>query len=523
MSANQTPKLDDDQAIRKRLMELIVHTSQAELARKTETSHTNISRYLKGTKPPASFLSKLARNMNVNPAWLLLGEGAPFLSSVTSDVASMAGNVLELVNAMNSVSKLKLGELLGKDHLKVLRQLNEALTAHENLRQELNRQTANVMKDVLQKFDGVLKEGVARQTAARYLEAAKQLSRLCSDDELLMQLAQRELAFESYWGTEIRTYELQRRLFIHRLARTEDTDEQFAESAFRHATALHSAHRCKEAIRVAYSALGMMRGKPGLDYWRNQLLVDIGMVEVEMGSLHRGFERLLKVHTTLYPNNLVISQVAVTVAQMYAGILDIEGLAHSPSALNRNLSFYGLRFARLYDDAGLMRSAYRWFVGNEKHLAEPDSTASIVSRLALDAIEGNLSKALKEFDDLNKHEERQLVRQQHPVFHAIYTDYTAMLYRLGGEKSKALEATEQAFGEYRAIPKIYDVRVLAYGMNAINILKLVQPDTRNSTHKAMRSWAEQCIRRYLSKGYGCFKHLMPLLGDEKSAAPHRRQ
>ena len=79
------------------------HT-QREIARRTGTAHTNVSAYLKGTKMPARFCVELARTLGVNLNWLLLGEGAPYLSDVKAETGETASDMLDLVQAMNSVN-----------------------------------------------------------------------------------------------------------------------------------------------------------------------------------------------------------------------------------------------------------------------------------------------------------------------------------------------------------------------------------------------------------------------------------
>src|SRR5262245_48664134 len=112
-AAMQTGKADDDAEVRARLRELAEKTKQAEIAAKTGVNAANVSRYLKDNRIPASFCSALVRGMGVNPAWLMVGEGSAMLSDVTDGTGRMAGNVLQLVEAMNSVTKLRLGSLAG--------------------------------------------------------------------------------------------------------------------------------------------------------------------------------------------------------------------------------------------------------------------------------------------------------------------------------------------------------------------------------------------------------------------------
>ena len=73
-----------DEEIRERLRQLVKTRSQSDLARKTNTLVSTVNRYLKSTKIPGEFCTAVINGLGVNPAWLMTGEGTPFLADVSA-------------------------------------------------------------------------------------------------------------------------------------------------------------------------------------------------------------------------------------------------------------------------------------------------------------------------------------------------------------------------------------------------------------------------------------------------------
>ena len=73
-----------DEEIRERLRQLVKTRSQSDLARKTNTLVSTVNRYLKATKIPGEFCAAVINGLGVNPAWLMTGEGTPFLADVSA-------------------------------------------------------------------------------------------------------------------------------------------------------------------------------------------------------------------------------------------------------------------------------------------------------------------------------------------------------------------------------------------------------------------------------------------------------
>lgn len=247
---------DDEPALRQRLNQFAARISRAEIARKTGTSVMNVSRYLSGTRVPATFCMALVREFGLNPNWLMAGQGAPFLADLAGEKASMAGNLLELVEAMSAVSRMKLGSLAGREPMKLLRQLHDALGAYEHLRGKLNAQGRGIMVDVLQQFAAAL-SGMDMTRATALRKAAEQVARLCDDETLSTELLRLQAHHAYLTGHMEESLALMRRRFALALRDGRIETEETAQMALRIVVVLHDSGRVPEARATAEAVLAL--------------------------------------------------------------------------------------------------------------------------------------------------------------------------------------------------------------------------------------------------------------------------
>jgi transcriptional regulator with XRE-family HTH domain len=248
--------MSDAAALQSRLNQFAASFSRAEIARKTGTSVMNVSRYLKGTRVPAEFCMALVREFGVNANWLLAGQGGPYVSDLATQHGQMAGNLLELVEAMSAVARMRLGSLAGKEHMKMLRGLNDALGTYERLRAKLNEQSRGVFTDVLREFEAALKAmDMARAGALR--KAAEQVARLCDDDALATQLIGLRAHHAFLAGRTDEATELIRKRFAQSVADGTVSSEEQAQTTLRLIIVLHDAGRAAEALRIGRAFLAL--------------------------------------------------------------------------------------------------------------------------------------------------------------------------------------------------------------------------------------------------------------------------
>ena len=237
-----------------RLNVLAERHSLAEIARRTGTPTTCVHRYLHGSKVPVDFCERVVREFQVNPSWLLIGEGAESLNDVAEKTSVMAGELLDLVRAMNAVAHQRMGALAGKHHARVLRELNDALMRYEELKGRVGVEAARIYADLKHQLKAAMaKLDVAR--AEELFRAADQVSRLCFDEKI----AHEHLELQTNWALLTRDRETmfrnQQRLFREPMSEGHLNTEEACLNASRLGQALEDRGRHKDALRVLRAAL----------------------------------------------------------------------------------------------------------------------------------------------------------------------------------------------------------------------------------------------------------------------------
>ncbi|MCA8914940.1 MAG: hypothetical protein KDB90_05975 [Planctomycetes bacterium] len=240
--------------ITKRLQSLAERHSLAEIARRTDTPTTCVHRYLHGSKVPVDFCERVVREFQVNPSWLLIGEGAESLNDMAEKTSVMAGELLDLVRAMNAVAHQRMGALAGKHHARVLRELNDALMRYEELKGRVGVEAARIYADLKQQ----LKAAMGRLDVTRAEElfrAADQVSRLCFDERI----SHEHLELQTNWALLTRDTETvlrnQQRLFREPMSEGHLNTEEHCLNANRLGQALEGRGRLNDALRVMRAAL----------------------------------------------------------------------------------------------------------------------------------------------------------------------------------------------------------------------------------------------------------------------------
>ncbi|MCB9895932.1 MAG: hypothetical protein H6839_15905 [Planctomycetes bacterium] len=240
--------------ITRRLQSLAERHSLAEIARRTDTPTTCVHRYLHGSKVPVDFCERVVREFQVNPSWLLIGEGEESLDQVAERTGAMAGELLDLVRAMNAVAHQRMGALAGKHHARVLRELNDALLRYEELKGRIGIEAARIYSDLKQQLKAAMaKLDVTR--AEELFRAADQVERLCFDEKISYE----HLELQTNWALLTNDAETvlrnQQRLFREPISEGRLNTEEHCLNANRLGQALERRGRLKDALRVLRAAL----------------------------------------------------------------------------------------------------------------------------------------------------------------------------------------------------------------------------------------------------------------------------
>lgn len=490
-----------DALIRERLRELVKDRSQSDLARKTNTLVSTVNRYLKSTKIPGEFLASVVEGLGVNPSWLLSGEGTPYLADVSAGTSEMAGNMLELVEAMNRVSRMKLGALTGKGHLKVLRELNDALERYEELRTVINKRTRVVFRELLDDFRVSLRDMDMRR-ATEIRTAAIQISRLCDEPNLTVEFDYLQEFYEHVFGDQERALELSRKVFVQSLGASDVAmDKDHCALAINLIVSLHRADRISEARRICRATLALYEDV-GREWGRyKQLRALNAVLDIELGHLREGLRELHDTYPEL-PDQLRKSFSGKLVESMLlAGLAPLEyAVAIGVDASSKVSAL--LRFALLMDDRDKVTELLARYESQDC-----DEVVRAYANHWLNAKGTKAAKELERFEDATDQEIDSLaVRPSRHFAHAVYACHIAVD---GGVKDRA-ETLFKASSEWLAkLGDLANAPVLTMARHHANALALFPESTRTKTKKQAREDALAFFRDHFQNGYGGFQPWTP--------------
>ncbi len=497
------PDPGSNEAIAARLRSLLEGRSQADVARKTNQLRNNVSRYARGAKIPLEFGAALVRGLGVNPAWLLVGEGAPFLSDVTGSTVKAAEDLLELVEAMSAVARMQLGSLTGKHHLKVLRELSDALTTYEKLRQDLNTRTAPIFKQVLADYWKTL-EKWDFERADELRKAASQVARL-SDDEKLAAEFDRTRAFHAYLQhDEMQAIALQRRVFQRMLPAGMLLDDRAMREAFNFATTLQGSSRMQEALRVCQSVLLMapdeMRGSSILRF----ISALCGFVEMELGDIRSGLARIQASFPQSDERMRPSQQSMLLHCLMYSGAISFEAAcAMGPVSPAHS---QGMLVRAIYEDttAALELGCQTFIDSGPTSLAENVFICQF-TRCLLATLKGDSRKRGRDYLAGPLTLERERARSFTERFDNAL--FAMRLCRAVGDDAGFRHWMLEAARVWESMPKEINVGLLGRGILCKNAL-LLPADIKQADLAALRKRAQAFFAGLFAKGYGSFEKLL---------------
>ncbi|MCB9935970.1 MAG: helix-turn-helix transcriptional regulator [Planctomycetes bacterium] len=473
------------EALAGRVAEVAQRHGQAEIARKTEFSNNNVSRYIGGTRMPLEFGSALVDALGVNPAWLLTGQGTPYLSDVSAGTAVMAGDMLELVNAMAAVSQMRLGSLVGKHHLTVLRELSQALSRHEELRQKLNRHSEGIFRDLLEQAQAALDRRDADK-AEELGKAAEQVGRLCANEDLQARL-HAVLASTDYAAGKIASgLQHQRAAFLNAMLKNRGRDESVQKNAHNYAKLLIREHQLKEANRIAKAALALADGdSPHIEAVLAWMDLEFGEIGRAMSAMARLIPQLEQVYVD---HNLGTNYLR---AQVLAGALplrDAVGVGASTPGKWVRL----LELAILFEDAPMLERCLALGV-DAKGAPTPDDHHTVRRARELQRVLRGRGKGKPETGE---------PAGPGAVDRFNHACWSAQLLRAAGDEAKARKLTQQAGELLAALDPESTPLIERRLVHARNQLVLLKPG------EAPHTAARELLQDHILRGYRGLRMLM---------------
>jgi hypothetical protein len=407
----------------------------------------------------------------------------------------MGGNLLELVEAMNAVTRMKLGALAGKQHLKVLRELNDALDAHERLRARLNEHSRSIFGQLLTDIERCLEEYKV-QPAAGLLKAAEQVARLCDDPELHRRLLSCHASYHAFVRELDKALPFQRRLMQSLLAADGAPDEPGLRNAVHLVLTLMTLSRLREAQRICESVLKLVPS--GCPRWSAVALLSFlqGRLQAELGDLLPGLAIMTRELAAGGGPTEPSMRLWLTQHLLRAGLLrPADALEFGDDTPVKSLVL--LDFACWHEDPAFLRKTCQ-------HAAQPrfDSLGDLarpghLGPYLLRALLEKDKRAVADFE--NAH---QTCVDDSKLYPEVFS---TQLWRVLGNAKSALRTFTQAEARLAAVGPEQHVYVLTWATHHRNALWLGK-QRKNSLSPATLERALQFFAEHASRGFACFKN-----------------
>ena len=487
-----------DDAIRLRLNRLVEERSQSEIARKTGAQVAAVNRYVHGARIPAGFCSDVVRGLGVNPSWLLMGEGSPYLADVPVQTARLGENLLELVEAMSAVSRMLLGSLGGKHHLKVLRELNEALLAHERLRDDLNERSRPVFERILADLQKAL-DKLDLERAADLRKAADQIARLCDDEDLTRRYLRTCAFHEFQLKRSDRFLAAQRKVFLRSLPDGSLFSEQACDEARRVVVALVQMNRIREAGRIC-RAVRALAGKEGRQWaaWA-RLENTYSVILAETGHLRKAIDQMQRAIPRLEGMYRKVSEAALVRLLLLAGILSIRDAVSIGAHTDAKASHF-LQFAVWKLDKADLEFALEYAARPDVEHVWGPGFHHMMARRVLEQLRRPSARAAREFE--------AEFRSTIPDADADTLDFTLAqarceLNRIASSKEAIKDLRTAEAERKRLAPEILPapIELATHYRNAL--ILLAQP--KSAEDKRLVTHARKWLQRRVRQGYLAFE------------------
>ncbi|MCA8916867.1 MAG: helix-turn-helix domain-containing protein [Planctomycetes bacterium] len=286
----------DAPALRRRLKVVAESHSQSELARRTGVSKANVHRYLRAGRIPVDFIQRLALEFGISPAWLILGRGEMLESRASEQVVEESNRLLELVVKLNAVGHERMGSLEASDSARMVRELADALTRHEDLQKQLLERIRPVYLKLLEQYRVMIGEHRHEETG-EVLPALRQLVRLAQNPSMQANVDMIEAVQRFFEGDLTKQRDLQRGALGMLISAGRLRDAQFMRLTYNTCVGLASSGRLSESARLGNAVLHLSNG--GEPKWLEDWLLRVpqAILDMQEGRLGRATQELSSVIT----------------------------------------------------------------------------------------------------------------------------------------------------------------------------------------------------------------------------------
>lgn len=487
---------DRDAVLLRRMKTLVRELSQARMARATGRSRTSLTRYLQGAKLPLEFGVALVDEFGVNPNWLLAGEEPVYLADVPASSAELGNELLEMMRAMDNVSKLKLGVLSGKGHSRALREVTDMLDRYGSLRGRLNRMSVPILADLLQQAESAMHTG--KLDRARSLEkVAARIERYCDDRDLsnrLVSLRAQLLHLDQMieQATELRSHAFHAQLAL-------DADfGLLAGPALGLAQSLHTNQYCARGLRVirlaSCYATDEDRTKPAyLRLLSQEVVVRVDLADFrQLGDAVEHLVEHSDEDTRLHAN------AAKLYYNLHHGVWHPGELAGAPP-VSFSAAAMLLNVCYVTDDEETIERALK----QAKTLFNPQI---VLHRYHVGRAEDVLNALRGKGLPKQSVEERVAGRKAESYTFASAANRAHLLRLVGDSRApEFMLKTQERLEEYSSEQTPLPVMI---AMHVKNVLAGIPPGTRSRKLKTLREKAERMCRERIEQGFGLLRLLL---------------
>lgn len=388
---------DYQQMLRERLQQLTERYQQAEIAARTGTPTANVHRYLKAGKIPSEFLAAIVEHFDIDSEWLLTGKGEAASSSVKTETAAKAGELLDLVKTMNAISRMRLGAIVNDKDRKLMRELGDALRSFDRLREKMNQQSRPVMKQLVDELRQCLHD-MDTDRARIIAQTAVELSRICLDDELLLQL-DAQLAGVAYLTGELETaVSHDRKVFARRIANGVIQSPEEIASCTNLVMLLRDSGHGEESRRIGKAVLALIPDHDQPVPALNVLKMMLSMMDVEAGEVAKGLARCQKIWPTLEVGRRISETVIMLRIYTLTGTMSyFEAAMFGDESKGKSRTL--VRWAALQENAKALKHAVSNFIGETPELIASGEYDAQFARL-LERVLSDKKAGIKDFDKL---------------------------------------------------------------------------------------------------------------------------
>ncbi|MCB9893355.1 MAG: hypothetical protein H6839_02780 [Planctomycetes bacterium] len=486
------------QAVRERLNELRDRYGLSDIARRTNTPLTNVHRYMREGKVPAEFCAALVDAYEVNPAWLLTGAQGTLLSEVNPDTARLGGDLLELVNAMNAVARMRIGALAGREQEKKLRELGDALDTYERLREKMNSKSRPLLSELVDRLVECNAE-MQLERSARVRKAAQQVSRFCDDPELLRRFDSAQAFHEHLSGHVDAALAIHQRLFASRLAEGGLQDVQACDAAANYVLALRDSGRFREGLRVAEAAMLLVSD----DVRETDLFIELeciaGAFQMELGDLSAGLARIQRAYQRTTPTQRGFVAIFLARVELLADLATLRDLRMRDFP-SRGRTRMLIRQAALLEDMDELSTLLKDGIGDGPEQVPANEYESRRAKLISALLAGRSGEHLSAY--------RKLIEEAPPPVNSpelrdvLSRVHLAQAARLAGSARQAEKTTLEAQKAIDGIPPDRALMVDLLGLHARNVRLGLKPAKYRALHERWSSYIAEHIRA----GYGFLRH-----------------